>query len=224
MKNIIKIFSVLGLMSLAGLAQADPLVCNDGDYAGSLSTSDVTWSYDGATQDADNCYGEVAGNDDATAVDGAFGGTWEELAKADGSTLPSDTGSYMGVDFTLTATCDGGCAGSSGTYTLTWTDPAPTSLPLTFDFVVALKGSDNYGLYFFDDVTIQSDPNSGTANSGTGTWEITFLNNGEQIPNISHLTIYVREGTSDMPEPGTLSLLGIGLLGIGLSRRRKARA
>lgn len=37
---------------------------------------------------------------------------------------------------------------------------------------------------------------------------------------LSHATLYVREGSHDVPEPGTLGLLGLGLLGIGFGRRR----
>ena len=224
--KIFKYLSILGLslgfLMASGTSSAQGL-CSAGTNDAAIDESDVTWTYDGSSQDADDCYGLIS-NDDAATVDGAFGGSWTELAKSDnigdGGTL-SDTGSYMGIDFTLTNTCDGGCASSSGTYTLSWTDPGATDLPLTFDFVVALKGSNDGALYLFDDITISASPAE-----GGGDWEINWAvnANNSEPPNISHLTIYVRDGSTDMPEPGTLSLLGLGLLGIGLSRRRKAQA
>lgn len=46
-------------------------------------------------------------------------------------------------------------------------------------------------------------------------------NNGNEA-NISHMSIYVRgEPRQSVPEPSTLMLLGLGLVGIGVARRRR---
>jgi len=210
MKILTKLFATATLLSVASLAHADPLLCSSGAaYEGSLDESDVTWE----GSDADDCYGAVDGNDSASAVGDAFGGIWEELTKADdiGDSPVTSTGSYMGVDFELTSD-----NGTSGDWTLSWAENTAGALPLTLDFTVGIKGADSYGLWFFDDITFASDPNT-----GTGTWSISWLNNGGNNPNISHFTLYVREGTTTVAEPATLGLLGLSMLGLGYARRRR---
>ena len=44
---------------------------------------------------------------------------------------------------------------------------------------------------------------------------------GKNLNGISHISFFVARGTSTVPEPGTLALLGLGLLGMGAARRRK---
>lgn len=56
-------------------------------------------------------------------------------------------------------------------------------------------------------------------NSGvsSGTWQ--FVNVFGRGGGLSHIQLYGRQNS--VPEPGTLALLGVGLLGAGFARRRK---
>lgn len=67
--------------------------------------------------------------------------------------------------------------------------------------------------------------------AGNGTYATPFTNppfplTGKSMQkDVSHISVYYREGgtpPSQIPEPGALMLVGAGLLGLGLARRRKA--
>lgn len=202
-----KIYVATVLMVLfAGTAQAIPTYCSPNlTNGGALSVSDMT--YNGVN--ADDCYGIVAGNDSQAAINALnlnWGTDWTLLAKDDnpGNAL-NGTGSFMGIDFTLSAS-----AGTTGNWLLTSTGNVPAAL----DLVGVLKGSNKYALYLFDDVAFDG--------SDSGTWKMTF-GNGNQTANLSHFSMYARQGNNVVPEPATALLMGAGLVGLlGISRRKRA--
>ena len=169
-----------------------------------------------------------SGNDSESVINGLFpSDPWTLLDKTDGS------GSvYMGVRFNLTASApppDGDP--DNYTWALSWEEePAGSNgLALTTEFVFATKGGGggNNGnisgaAYYFNSITFPVSPDN-----GAGTFLINYTNNGGQIPDLSHASVYARNGSSggpgtgtgSVPVPGTLFLLGLGLLGLSRSRR-----
>lgn len=209
-------YQLLGAGLIAGgLVLATPALaagyCSAGMATESIAAGNV--SFEGAS--ADDCYGVGAGNINgntgaAILNDMTWGTGWTYLDATDDSSA-----SFMGIEFSVTAT-----PGSSGSFTLTGKDingPAPLNLPSAFDFVVGLKGGNEYAMWGFDDVVIDG--------SDSGTFSIVFTNRGGNTPALSHMIVFGREsggGTiASIPEANTYAMLLAGLGLVGFVTRRK---
>ncbi len=173
--------------------------------AHAFSVDDVT--YNGLSADAAQY---LSGNDSSATINalgGSFAGaTWTFLDKNEAGSSTE----IQGVTFSV------GLGTTSGGYTLSWDATGTPGLPLTMDFVFVDKAGPSYGAYLFEAEVFTSNPLS-----GTGTFDISWTNGGNKTPDLSHISIYGRAvAGSEVPEPGPLSLLGMGLLALGFTRKQ----
>ena len=230
---------LIGVLSLIALPSHASLFCNEGDATEGISASDMT--YDGAS--AADCYGvkTAAGQqgvplNEQTDVDAlvgdVWGGGWQHLIQGDNSGEQSEE-AFLGYTFTLTY--DGEGSSNDGTKSGNWALTASGSpLPANFDFVAGMFDGSKWGLWYFPGIEVSSDPTdnttwsiawspgaSGNGPPGNGP-PVGILSTNDNNEVLSHLTLFARSGIGvTVPEPTTLGLLGLGLLGLAAARRRR---
>lgn len=210
-------FSVSAFGTIVDLV---PFACPDVDNI--IHPTDVTGNAGGATQ----CFGTFDGNDPGPDGEGLTIGsmTFDYIAKIDvldNGTLDPDSGATaIGLSITGdTAFPDA----SSGT----WSYDSNLFSADAFIIVIKAANTPGWAAYLFEGTSAASDAGSWlvawNASSGSAC-EGSFFAPIEppNCADLSHLSIYAKNGTM-VPEPATAALLGLGLIGFGLARRRKIK-
>jgi hypothetical protein len=208
----------------------------------------------GVAQAADDCWGVQEKNDNQSSLlsglwPDSTAGLWEELVKDDNTGTgksDSDGAVWRQILWTLDAVRTSGTE-TAGDYRLTWVEQVASALPASFDLMVVLKGGSAWAGYLFDNLSFAVDGSgsglfsigwcgdkspdaSGAVKSGKKT---TVSQTEEEKCNgngFSHMTIYARTGDArvppagNVPIPGTLALLAVGLLGLGRFGRGSRQA
>jgi hypothetical protein len=123
------------------------------------------------------------------------------------------TGGISGIDLSFQATNLTGHTGGNVTMTET---------ACTVAFASPTGGCTGTTLASIAAISSGVIPNLATANATFGTTQTVFINKDIQFNGFMAMSEVTNSHLSGVPEPMTLSMMGIGLLSLGLLRRRQA--
>ena len=88
--------------------------------------------------------------------------------------------------------------------------PLLDDLVSVYDLAISFKAGDSFSIYYWEAPLLSSTIN----------WTTAGVAYGKEFPKaLSHVSVYLR-GATEIPEPGTMALLVIGLFGLMMSRKK----
>jgi hypothetical protein len=202
-KGIMKIYK-LGVQALAGLAflaasgAASAITCDNGSNSFTVDPATACASVPKPPDNSNDDY--PTGNTIPDAL--SFNGMtfdWTGIDKDESPDTPGNPETALVVT---------NLGGTSGTFTVDTTGLGYGN------YLLFLKASQDAAAFLLD----LSQAVNGVLQ---GTWSIAGFPTGTNPNGLSHMSLYGEGTDQDVPEPGTLALLGLGLCGLGLARRRK---